>query len=139
MINHSTPRYVRCMKPNGVMSAEPKAFDEPIVSNQLRAGSILAAIQIRKVGYGYRISYNDFGEQYWTLFGEHLFDQEVTQEIVERIFTKAAEVNSATDPEIAAILKPGDTQAWKCGVTKLFIKDEARYALEATVNKLREQ
>ena len=31
----------------------------------------------------------------------------------------------------------GENQAWKCGVTKLFIKDEARYAIEATLNRYR--
>mmetsp|Transcript_32935 Transcript_32935/g.38768 ORF Transcript_32935/g.38768 Transcript_32935/m.38768 type:complete len:135 (+) Transcript_32935:1270-1674(+) len=97
---------------------------------------MLAAIKIRKVGYGYRIDYNDFGDIFWPLVGERIFD-EVDHAIVGHIFNKAAGLNTE-DPEIAAILAVGDNQAWKCGVTKLFIKDEARYAIEATLNKLRD-
>ena len=136
MINHSTPRYVRCMKPNEVISSSKDDFNDEVVANQLRAGSMLAAIKIRKVGYGYRISYEDFGEIYWPLIGERLFD-EVDQATVERIFSKAAELNADNDPEVAAILAPGETQGWKCGVTKLFIKDAARFALESTLNNHR--
>lgn len=118
------------------MSSSKDDFVDEVVTDQLRAGSMLAAIKIRKVGYGYRISYDDFGEIYWPLIGERLFDA-VSQDTVERIFSKAAELNAESDHDVAQILAPGETQAWKCGVTKLFIKDSARFALESTLNKHR--
>ena len=56
------PRYVRCIKPNAVASSDPSTLSDDSVKEQLRAGSILEAIRIRKIGYGYRISYEDFAE-----------------------------------------------------------------------------
>ena len=94
-----------------------------------------AAIKIRKVGYGYRISYEDFGEMFWPIIGQRIWE-DIDQPMVEFMFNKAAELNK-DQPEIASILAVGDGQAWKCGVTKLFIKDEVRYALEATLNRHR--
>lgn len=61
-INESVPRYVRCIKPNSLASSNPADLDEAAVREQLRAGSILEAIRIRKIGYGYRMSYDDFAD-----------------------------------------------------------------------------
>ena len=107
-------------------------MDETSVQEQLRAGSILEAIRIRKVGYGYRISYDDFAAQFWPILGSRVY--EADESSAEAIFNAAA---SLSDPETAAILAAGESQGWKCGVTKLFIKDEARFAIEAALNKLR--
>ena len=68
-LNESVPRYVRCIKPNKVQSANPANLDEQDVSNQLRAASILEAVRIRKVGYGYRIGYEDFSLKFWPILG----------------------------------------------------------------------
>ena len=68
-LNDSVPRYVRCIKPNALHSADPEALAEDSVKEQLRAGSILEAIRIRKIGYGYRISYDNFAEVHWPILG----------------------------------------------------------------------
>ena len=49
-------------------------MDEVSVQEQLRAGSILEAIRIRKIGYGYRISYDDFAAQFWPILGSRVYE-----------------------------------------------------------------
>ena len=114
-------------------SSNPADLDEAAVREQLRAGSILEAIRIRKIGYGYRMSYDDFADQFWPIMGERVWEADRT--VVEAIFNKAASVN--TDEQTKALLAVGDGQGWQCGVTKLFVKDEARFALESTLNMVR--
>lgn len=130
-LNESVPRYVRCIKPNSLASSDPSNLNEDMVKEQLRAGSILEAIRIRKIGYGFRISYEEFGDQFWPILGARVF--EVDNTTVEMIFQKAGEI--CTDAEESKLLSQGE--GWRCGVTKLFMKDETRYILEATLNRLR--
>ena len=53
------------------------------------------------------------------------------------IFNNAAGLQD--DAESAALLAVGENQGWKCGTTKLFLKDEVRYLLESALNGLREK
>jgi len=41
--------------------------------------------------------------------------------------------------ECADILAVGPSQGWQCGVTKIFIKDAVRFAIEAALNLVRWQ
>ena len=61
-LNDSVPRYVRCIKPNKLASSDPMDIDDDSVKEQLRAGSILEAIRIRKIGFGYRMTYDNFAD-----------------------------------------------------------------------------
>lgn len=56
----------------------------------------MEAIRIRKIGYGYRISFQDFGEQFWPIVGDRLYEA-IDGTIVAHIFNKAAELNN-NDP-----------------------------------------
>lgn len=127
------PRYVRCIKPNSAASPSPDQFDENLVKLQLRASSILEAVRIRKIGYGYRMSYDDFADQFWPIVAGRIYEPD--NQTIELVFNKAAELN---EPETAKLLAVGEGQGWRCGVTKLFIKDEVRFAMEATLNKVRQ-
>jgi len=73
-INESVPRYVRCIKPNSKASADPQDMEDEAVAEQLKAGSILEAVRIRKLGYGYRLGYQDFADKFWQICGELIFD-----------------------------------------------------------------
>ena len=44
-------------------------MNEESVREQFRAGSILEAVRIRKIGYGYRMEYDDFGDKFWPILG----------------------------------------------------------------------
>ena len=73
-IDDSVPRYVRCIKPNSLASPKPADFDDQSVKEQLRAGSILEAVRIRKIGYGYRMEYDDFGDKFWPVVGSRVYE-----------------------------------------------------------------
>ena len=65
-------------------------LDEEKMKDQLRAGSILEAVRIRKVGYGYRIGYEDFVDKFWPILGtERAYDID-ENEMTKLIFEKAA-------------------------------------------------
>ena len=128
------PRYVRCIKPNAVASSDPSTLNDDSVKEQLRAGSILEAIRIRKIGYGYRISYEDFAEQFWPIIGTRVYDADRTT--AEAIFQRASTM--VTDDEDLKLLTVGEQQGWQCGITKLFMKDDLRFVMEASLNRLRQ-
>lgn len=87
------PRYVRCIKPNSIASSLPSDLDEAAVKEQLRAGSILEAVRIRKIGYGYRMSYGDFADQFWPILGGRVYD--AGKEVIETIFQRAQQFVSS--------------------------------------------
>ena len=51
-LQETEPHFIRCIKPND--QQQPKLFIESKVLPQLRALSIMEAIQLRSVGYSYR-------------------------------------------------------------------------------------
>lgn len=62
IINLSSPRYIRCIKPNGVM--KPRFLESDDVRRQLICAGVLEAIRIRKIGYPIRKGIDDFVRRY---------------------------------------------------------------------------
>ena len=48
-INHTTPHYIRCLKPNDDLV--PDNFDCNIIADQLRCAGVLEAVRVSRVGY----------------------------------------------------------------------------------------
>ena len=65
MLNASNPRYVKCIKPNGVK--KPFIFDSMDVSSQLLSAGVLEAVKIRKAGYSVRRTKEEFVKRYLPL------------------------------------------------------------------------
>jgi len=82
-------------------------MEDDVVKEQLRAGSILEAVRIRKIGYGYRMSYDDFADQFWPILGGRVY--EATKETIETIFQRAQEF---VDDYSVATLTLGADQGW---------------------------
>lgn len=61
-LRKSSPRYIRCIKPNPVFT--PHDFESIDVLKQLRCAGMLEAIRIRKAGYSIRIIFKDFNRRY---------------------------------------------------------------------------
>ena len=134
-INESVPRYVRCIKPNSIASSRPMDMDSDAVKEQLRAGSILEAVRIRKIGYGYRMAYDDFGYKFWPIIGQRIYEND--HDITKKIFLKGSSIVDTSEQR--RVLKIGPDQAWQCGRTKVFMKDTARFAIESALNKIQSQ
>lgn len=62
ILNVSSPKYVRCIKPNGQM--KPKLLESYDVCRQLRCAGVLEAIRIRKIGYPIRKPVDQFIKRY---------------------------------------------------------------------------
>ena len=66
-IKESSPRYIRCIKPNSKFS--PSEIDSYDVCKQLRCAGMLEAIRIRKQGFAIRVSMEEFIKRYRLIFG----------------------------------------------------------------------
>ena len=65
VLDSSQPHFIRCIKPNS--DKAPDSIDAKLVLEQLRYSGILDAVKIRKEGYPFRPSHNEFWKRYWPL------------------------------------------------------------------------
>jgi myosin-1 len=56
------PNYVRCIKPNDLK--KPKLFEDKLVENQIQYMNLLENIRVRRAGYAFRQSYEQFLQRY---------------------------------------------------------------------------
>jgi len=61
-LNATQPHYVRCIKPNP--SKEALRFDGPMVLQQLRYSGVFEAITIRKQGFPFRLTHEQFMKRF---------------------------------------------------------------------------
>jgi len=57
-LNGTTPNYVRCIKTNAVK--KPGIFTAPMCLEQLRYAGVFEAVSIRKQGFPFRFTHEDF-------------------------------------------------------------------------------
>eukprot|EP01122_Echinamoeba_exundans_P012210 TRINITY_DN5050_c0_g1_i1.p1 TRINITY_DN5050_c0_g1~~TRINITY_DN5050_c0_g1_i1.p1 ORF type:complete len:1669 (+),score=459.37 TRINITY_DN5050_c0_g1_i1:93-5099(+) len=70
MINSTSPHYIRCIKPNSVKKAAAETFDGAMVLRQLRYAGVFGAVDIRKRGFPFRMSFEDFWKRFNILAGK---------------------------------------------------------------------
>lgn len=119
-LKESSPRYIRCVKPNSNFS--PTEFDSYDVAKQLRCAGMLEAIRIRAQGYAIRMSMEDFIKRYRPIFGpkagSHLAAHLTMKEKCERILQEVLKETKVKK------------DLWQIGLTKVFMKEEARLSME---------
>jgi len=64
-IDHMTPHYVRCLKPNDQLVQN--YFDRAAIAEQLRCGGILEAVRVARAGFSNHYSHSDFVRRYRSL------------------------------------------------------------------------
>lgn len=57
-LRSTTPYHIRCLKPNSLMKR--RYFDEDLVTAQLAYVGMLDTVKIRKLGYPFRFSFQEF-------------------------------------------------------------------------------
>ncbi|KAJ3091814.1 Unconventional myosin-Ie [Quaeritorhiza haematococci] len=105
----SKPHYIRCIKPNSTKSG--KKFDKDIVSIQVRYLGLLENVKVRRAGYAYRQTFDQFVERYkmtctetWPSWESRGFEaRQACQTIMESLGF--------------------GTNGYKFGKTKIFVKD----------------
>lgn len=88
-INHMTPHYVRCLKPNDELVADQ--FNKAAITEQLRSGGILEAVRVARAGFSNHYSHGDFVRRYRSLAWKELrhkskdFSEDPSKECMELI------------------------------------------------------
>ncbi|TRZ19692.1 hypothetical protein HGM15179_007425 [Zosterops borbonicus] len=104
--------FIRCISPNP--RKLPDIFDVEYVQGQLRHSGILQAIHIQKEGYPVRLSFRSFLARYGLLAGSS---------------PSSSEQREGCAAVLAHVVgNPSDL--YQIGVTKVFLKEEARQQLE---------
>jgi len=103
--------YVRCISPNKKKS--PNEFDAPYIMHQLRCCGLIQLIQLRKMGYSYRSSYEQFIEKYTMLITENMWKTDAKT-------TTSEFLNKTLSPNMR----------YACGKNKIFLQREAFEKLE---------
>ncbi|KAJ3090132.1 cytochrome c oxidase subunit 1 [Quaeritorhiza haematococci] len=115
----TAPHYVRCIKPNP--EKEAFSFNEDMVLAQLRYSGMLDTIRIRKAGYPMRVPFQTFAKNFKCLVPSGMtLGKDPADKIVMGIATDAK-------------LPPN---AWQCGKTKIFMRDEAMTAIQAKADEI---
>lgn len=70
MINSTSPHYIRCIKPNSVKKPAADVFDGSMVLRQLRYAGVFGAVDIRKRGFPFRMTFEDFWKRFNLLAGK---------------------------------------------------------------------
>ncbi|XP_076218940.1 myosin-IIIb-like [Aptenodytes patagonicus] len=96
----ANPHFVRCIKPNN--QKEPGVVDSQMVLLQLRYNGLLETIRIRRDGFSWRPSFEEFAER----FGILLVKPDV----------------SLTKESCLDILQSTELKGWICGKSRLFFK-----------------
>ncbi|KAM6364146.1 myosin-IIIb-like isoform 2-T2 [Pluvialis apricaria] len=96
----ANPHFVRCIKPNS--QKEPGVVDSQVVLLQLRYNGLLETIRIRRDGFSWRPSFEEFAERY----GIILVKPDV----------------SLTKESCLEILQSTELTGWMCGKSRLFFK-----------------
>lgn len=121
-LSAATPSYIRCIKPNSHKA--PKEFDSLDVERQLRCAGMLESIRIRKAGYSVRRSIQEFVNKYWILAPSIKKQAGSSMSQCKELFgalMKNQSLRSMLDP---------DKKICQIGITKVFMKDELRQAID---------
>ncbi|XP_063782515.1 myosin-IIIb-like [Pseudophryne corroboree] len=99
-INSANPHFIRCIKPNG--ENLPGVFQPEAVRSQLRYNGLMETLRIRRDGYSWRPTFQDFVEQ----FGIILLTPHVT----------------VSKESCVGILQRAQLSGWQCGTSRILFK-----------------
>jgi myosin heavy subunit len=165
MLSQSNPRYVKCIKPNSIK--KPRVLDSFGVGEQLLSAGVLEAIKIRKQGFSIRRSLREFCLRYYPLtpmlnFKDYNIDPKAKDPILEKpekrnSFSSRISIDNITFdkdlesyrkfcndmmkilsdiPELKSFIKSSPPLI-QIGQTKVFMKEEAKNALEYKLNRIK--
>ena len=113
----TVPHYIRCVKPNP--RGAPRSFSAPHVVDQLRCSGVMESVRIACAGFPSRRSFADILAR----FG-----------LLARGATPPGEGGDAA--AVRLILEAAGVAGYEMGRTKVFMRSEGMYALEAAKQKL---
>jgi myosin heavy subunit len=133
-LSQSNPRYVKCIKPNEFKV--PEKLNSLDVSCQLLCAGVLEAIKIRKQGYSTRRTHAEFINRYKKLTPSVFNNEKIEINSDSRIIVEKMIKIIGTIPEIKEYFS-AEKKLIQIGLTKIFMKEEVKLALENKLNKLK--
>ncbi|OII73374.1 myosin [Cryptosporidium ubiquitum] len=155
-IQQTNPHFIRCIKPNENNS--PDEFDRISVSEQLKYGGVLQAIQVSRAGYPVRFPHYEFLLDYMILFSpcgqlpiskskdeydkwcrsilhsgqEYQDTKSISSLSISNSATRKSQIIELMESLSFSnlILKDEQTTQWAVGVTRVFLKVETFRDLE---------
>eukprot|EP00040_Diaphanoeca_grandis_P028910 m.168213 g.168213 ORF g.168213 m.168213 type:complete len:1032 (-) comp31505_c0_seq1:303-3398(-) len=111
------PHFVRCIKPN--MVKQPGTWDAQLVVRQLSYAGVLETIKIRKMGYSFRIKFEDFVAQFKRIAFHYHVEVPANQQMCIKILERLQQFVKSHHKFSGSELNFDNTQI---GKTKVFMK-----------------
>eukprot|EP00941_MAST-03F_sp_MAST-3F-sp1_P001945 g1945.t1 len=124
-LNHTTPHYIRCVKPNVTRTPAhlPGSFDARLVQRQLLYGGVMEVVKIRQLGFPFRMEYHKF----WNWCKDNQMDKicHIPKATPARMATRQILTKVLGPPVPSDIDDPNHDNGglWTEGDTKVFGKD----------------
>eukprot|EP00051_Salpingoeca_urceolata_P010685 m.131268 g.131268 ORF g.131268 m.131268 type:complete len:454 (-) comp16810_c0_seq7:63-1424(-) len=115
-LKQSRAHFVRCIKPNA--DCQPGKWDTAFVQRQLEYCGMMATVQVRKLGYSFRPTFQNFVEQFRFVASAGLSDQLATKETC------------------VEMLKMLGIEDYVLGKTKVFLREQHKQQLETAAHEL---
>lgn len=128
MLTTTNPHYIKCIKPNTMKV--PNCFQGSTCFAQLQALGVFEAVAIRKRGFPYRVSHDEFNRIYGPVYKKQL--------IARNAFTAPAKIR--TELLVAELNRHNGADPiyhFLLGKSKVFSKFEARDAAKKLLDKFR--
>ena len=127
-VNKTEPHFIRCIKPNP--QNLPDIYDRLSVTEQLRYGGVLQAVQVSRAGYPVRANHFDIWLDY--RYCLHNSADRLRIEKVNDARTRAQEMMTLLEVELK-IHRHAITNSisWAVGKTLVFLKQEAHERLQS--------
>ena len=125
-LNKTNPRYVRCIKPNGLK--QPNELDSLDVLRQLRCAGMLESIRIRRAGYAVRRPFKEFFSRF-RILAPHLVATGSDPDYRSLCQRLVAEVEERLSKQGVAL----EEKSWQLGQTRVFMKEEFERRMEQMI------
>ncbi|XP_064649204.1 unconventional myosin-IXAa-like isoform X26 [Lineus longissimus] len=111
-LDQANPFFIRCIKSNA--DKTPCVFDEEIILRQLRYTGMLATVEIRRLGYNYRLAFDEFIHHYKILLPNGLL---------------------SSKQDVSAFLSKNiTTDDYQIGATKVFLREPEKMELDQALH-----
>lgn len=120
-VAQTAPHFIRCIKPNP--KNVPEVFDRKNVTEQLRYGGVLQAVQVSRAGYPVRLAHREAYFDYRYLCSKEVFAEMQNTSLSDR--DRAVKMMTYLDGKLQFPKPAHASNSWAVGQTMVFLKHES--------------
>jgi myosin heavy subunit len=144
-VQQTSPRFVRCIKPN--TTASERIIDSPLVLAQLNYAGVMAALNMRKIGWPTRLRHAQFLNRYATFLPFSMrssISATASLDAGKPIATKATSPKPLTNEQVKTHLmklfahtnlKDLVSERFQIGATKVFLRANVLSSLDSAASR----